>query len=72
MRVDGDVAQVGCCRAEPVQPFGDGEAAGLARIGHHADDDLVEQEGGAAENVPVSSGDRVEGSREEGSHDREE
>ncbi|WTF36240.1 hypothetical protein OG973_15955 [Streptomyces cyaneofuscatus] len=70
--VDRDVAQAGRCRAEPVQPFRDGEAAGLVRIEHHAQDDLVEQEGGAAEYVLVPLSDRVERSWEEGSHGREE
>lgn len=70
--VDRDVAQAGCCRVEPVQPLGDWEAAGLVRIEHHADDDLVEQERGAAENVLVPLSDRVEGSWEEGSHDRKD
>ncbi|GAA5037484.1 hypothetical protein GCM10023335_85610 [Streptomyces siamensis] len=72
MGVDRDVAQVGCCRAEPVQPFRDGETAGLVRIDHHAHDDLVEQAGSAPEYVLVPLSDRVEGSWEEGSHDRKE
>ncbi|GAA2710248.1 hypothetical protein GCM10010315_09760 [Streptomyces luteosporeus] len=72
MGVDRDVAQVGGCRAEPVQPFRDGEAAGLVRIDHRAHDDLVEQEGSAPEYVLVPLSDRVEGSWEKGSHDRKE
>ncbi|GGY78556.1 hypothetical protein GCM10010300_22740 [Streptomyces olivaceoviridis] len=72
MGVDGDVAQASCRRAEPLQPFRDGKAAGLVRIEHHAHDDLVEQEGSAPEYVLVPLGDRVEGSWEKGSHDRRE
>lgn len=68
--VDRDVAQVSRCRTEPVQPFRDRGAAGLVRIEHHAHDNLVEQEGSAPEYVLVSLSDRVEGSWEEGSHDR--
>lgn len=70
--VDGDVAQARCCRAQPVQTFCDGEAAGLVRIEHHTHDDLVEQEGSAPQYVLVPLGDRVERSWEEGSHDREQ
>ncbi len=70
--VNRHVTQASCCRTEPVQPFHDGEASGLVRIEHHAHDDLVEQEGSAPEYVLVPSSDRVEGSWEEGSHDRKE
>ena len=65
-RINDDIGEIFGVLADHLNPLGNREKTGLAAIFQNRDDHLIEVRAGSLDNVEVSVGDGVEGSRTNG------